>query len=460
MLFLSRRPLSVALFFVALLATPTFASPLPPTQLVNKIALTLTGKPASESEIVAFRTLVQASPAQFMKYYENLVQSYLKRKEYADVMERQHAFWWHLPGGSSAKHAGFVVSSDSPYREIFVRDYIFVDASSAANYSAFDIKTTGGMPTDPGVFQKVFLNPDEKRFRGLFGTPEFLATYPDTLSNKNRKRSSQAFRIGFCEALANIKDEPGKLHERNLGLRFDDDDHGHNPDCIGCHRRLDPMARFFDQWLPPRIDGALPEYDGSRPSAGTVFLGGRNGMTRGIAGIADADLGAIVVAQPEFNRCVAKLAWQFIFGSDVPLDAESADSLTKLFSESGRFNTVVFNALLHPYFWSDEEPPPLGYEYVKEQFRDCGGCHVYSAKVPFDPDKYPFATDRKENFQLIKRIWGALNHSPGLRPMPEAPRPKLEPEQLDVLRSWIAQGAHDEGGNRSLLDSEIEEIFE
>ncbi len=425
--------------------------PLPPERLVQKLAFVLTGRAALPGEIEKFKSDLQATPDAFISSYRALVERYMKTPAFAQRIQVLHQMWWHVPLELSARHAAYVVTQDLPYEEIYTRNYLYLNAEDTGFYQALSAGTLGDLPTQPGPPVRVLISPEEKRFRGFFGSPDFLITYPDTASNVNRKRSSQVFRIAFCETLKNpVTEELGRMNE---------DEHGSSPDCVGCHRRLDPMARFFDQWRPAQLFDPLP-YDASQPSQGSVFLGGTLGMDKRFEGFADSDLGAIVVKQPEFGACVSKLAWQLVYGREVPIDAETDIQLQQQYQTSKRFKTLVTSALLHPYFWSDRQVPTLTYREIRPLLQNCGSCHARSELTTFQPDVYPFLEAPADNVQLLKKIWTAINRWAGAKPMPLPPQPKLPQESLDSIRVWLENGALNDAGSRTLNDEEIEEILQ
>ena len=427
-------------------------TPLPPAQLLQKLAMVLKGRSAEAADVLAFSQQLQTHPEAFSRIYGQWIARYQQSSEYATRLDQLHSVWWRIPAGNLTKHAAYVITHDQPYDEIFSRDYIFVDQLDSELYAGLMVQTLADLPHTPGPAQRIPLAPNESRFRGLLSSPEFLQVYPDTTTNVNRKRSSQVFRIAFCETLQNTLDSAPAAVDSG-------DAHGSSPNCMGCHRRLDPMARFFDQWRPALVAGDFPEYDPTQPSRGSVLLGAA-GLERRMDGQADSELGRIVIQQPEFGKCTAKLAWQLVFGQDVALDAPTLKALEASFQSSHRFNILVQKALEQPFFWGQVEAPTLSYSDVQTHFMGCAGCHQGSGGTNFDPNTYPFRPDAESNAQLLQKIWGAINHRAGLRPMPESPRPQLPQENLQSIRAWIANGASDLRGQPSLNDQQVEEILQ
>ena len=427
--------------------------PLKAERIIEKLSLLLRGRSASLQEKIDFKAAIEREPADFDKTYRNLIHNFMKDPGYAKAIALQHSMWWRIPDGTVARHAGVIVAENRPYREIYQRDYLFVDGDMSDIYAQYNVQTLADLPFNSPTPVFVPLAPQEARFRGLFSSPEFLKTYPDTSTNKNRKRSSQVFRIAFCETLQNVM-------AKAPAARLIEEGHGKNPDCIGCHRRLDPMARFFDRWLPPLPMGEFAVYEPNAKALGAVKLGGDGGIDRAIDGVADADVGKIVVAQPEFAACVGKQAWRFAFGSQVALDNQMAQRLATRYSENERLNPVIEEVLMHPYFWSEAEVPALHYDDVKGLLANCGTCHARASVTRFDPTAYPFLADADRNAELLGRMWKAINARPNVRPMPESPQPRLPLETIETLRSWIINGAQSDVGTRTLSDEQVEAILE
>lgn len=439
---------------VSMAETQQTPPPLHTDRLLDKLSVQLRGRTASPEEKKAFKSAIVEAPENFESIYSQQIDRMMQDPGYAKSIARLHSVWWRIPFGSVAHHAGEIVAQNRSYKEIFQRDYIYVDAQQAQSYRSLGVQTSADLPLDSRAPVYVPLAPEEQRFRGLFSSLEFLTAYPDTETNVNRKRSSQVFRIAFCETLQNLS-----LERRHEEFRSEDP-HGSQPDCVGCHRRLDPMARFFDQWGPPIVGAALPVYDAFQASEGTVYLGGALGMNRAFPGVADKDLGAIVIAQPEFASCLARLSWQYAFGTSVAPPADLIDQLASQYKQSERMSPMIKTVLQHPYFWSQAEAPPLRYDDVKGLLKNCGSCHAQARGTRFDPNSYPFLPEPEANAALLARIWQAINHGPGVRPMPEAPQPRLPVESIEMLRNWISRGAEATAGQPSLNDEQVEAILE
>ena len=436
------------------------ANVLPDRALAQKFSLLLQGIPATATEVKSFGEL-RAQSTDLDTYLRGLIdlsERLFMKERFERVMADYHAYMWRIPMGASAKHAGWVVSKNKSYNEIFSRDYLYIDASMAPLFKDYLAKIKGSFPEQLGVYKKVPLQAEEDRFRGLFASPEFLQIFPDTTSNVNRKRSAQVFRIAFCDTLSNnLEQEPNQEPH----LPPSDGVHGHDPDCYGCHRRLDPMARLFDRWYLPVFDGGFASFVPTRTQAGVVYLGGVSGMKKAIPATSDADLGRVVVRQDEFVSCAAKNAWNFVHGSPVKKDPKTLEEVAVAFDSSRSFKGALKQALMHPYFWSNLQPPVSNYSDVKPIFMaNCQSCHAKKRGTKFDSERFPFLDDAEENRDLLKYIWSAISRRNGVRPMPELPRPPLDTQYMEQIKNWIQQGARDEQGAVSLDEEQIKEVLE
>jgi hypothetical protein len=312
------------------------------------------------------------------------------------------------------------------------------------------------LPTEPGDWRPVRLAAGETRYRSVLGELDFLNRFPDTPTNRNRARANYVFKTFLCETLA-----PTAQLEEKHRFAEDDDPHGTNPDCIGCHYRLDPLARFFDHWRPPYPNTTTTWYDASQPAAGNLILRGADGSRTEHSGAGDADLARILQNEPRVSACLATKVWEMLLGPGVKLEADTAAGLVQAFAARQNFKDVVRQAAMHPYFWSTAEAPPLKYDDVKPLFLVCKDCHGPdgSARTQIDPESYPFAADPAANAALLGRIWGAINHAPGFKPMPKAPIPALPADSLAKIRDWVAAGANDTNLQRTLTDDQIREVL-
>jgi hypothetical protein len=460
-----------ALIVFSLLFTccPAFAEePLPAHTLLQKLSLKLRGSSPSAEELAAFKEQTEREPGRFPEILAEEVQRYMASPRFRDVVENMHAVWWRLPRRETTYLAGEIVQNDRPYFEIFNKNYLLLDGATARDYIESSIGTEGPLPTVPGDWRKVRLAEDETRFRSILSGIDVLNQFPDTPTNKNRARSNYIFKTFLCETLAPTP--PGEFtpwetsHEEASAFARLGDEHGTNPDCIGCHYRLDPMARFFDHWRPPLPNKVGTWFDPSQEAKGKAIIRESDGTTRAYEGTAESALALILREDPKVKRCVVNKAWEFVFGTAVKIPEETESQLVAKFESRQNFKELLAAVVQHPYFWSTEEAPPLKFEDVKAAFGSCADvmCHRPDGNTSpkFDPQAYPFRADAEANFRLVKDIWSAINHKSGYSPMPKKPRPKLPPDVLSKIKDWISAGAFDGQSNATLSETQIQEVLD
>lgn len=237
--------------------------------------------------------------------------------------------------------------------------------------------------------------------------------------------------------------------------------HGTDPNCVGCHYRLDPLARFFDGWRPPYPGSVLAVYDPDQKAAGTLVERDARGSARRSSGQGETDLAKILLDSPNVHYCIAKRVWGFVQGPGTRLDPGFGTELVNTFKKTDSLRSVVSAAVKHPYFWSTERPPAMNFADIKRNFDTCVSCHTPSGPIKpnFDPRSYPFAANSRENVELLSKIFGAINRDERFKAMPPLEAAALSPEALALIRQWIVAGAHDNNNNATLNDDEIKEVL-
>ena len=459
---MSRRSLRVArasayACFVAIATAGLAAPPDPiaPERLILKTSLKLRGTSPTRPETQAFVAAVHRDPERFDEIYSALLRSYVGAQEFSAIVEQFHAIWFRVPAAESAKLAAFIVVNDRPYFELFDKSYAFLDGRVAPRYQQAGIVTAEPLPEAVGDWRAVRLAPSETRYRSVLSNLDMLDRFPDTPSNKNRARANQIFRTFLCETLSPSGKDFAASHLE------EEDPHGTNPECIGCHYRLDPLARFFDRWRPPYANTTTAWYDVSQSAAGKLIVKLPEGQRTEYAGRTETDLGRFLKVDPSVKRCIVQKVWEFAFGPGVQLDPTVATGLVTSFSASQNFKSLLTDVLKHPYFWSMTEPPPLRFDDVKASLQVCTTCHSPSGEAlpRFDPKNYPFSADPSVNVRILTQIWGAVNYLPGYRPMPKDPIPALPPEALRKIREWVSAGAYSNEMSQTLDEAQIKEVL-
>jgi hypothetical protein len=435
--------------------------PLAARPLLQRLSLKLRGRSPTAAEVAAFEQRVAVDPGGFQGAYDATVRAYLASPEFRDVIEDFHAVWWRMGKRESTRLAATIVTEDRSYLEIFSRDWTLLDGDTANVYEYAGIRTEVPLPTEGGDWRVVRLADDEPRFRSVLSGLDLLNRFPDTPTNRNRARASHVFRTFLCETLAPPTDAAHLAPVGPVGpvASDGDDEHGTNPDCIGCHYRLDPLARFFDHWRPVLPSSGGTWYDAAEPAQGSLIVRENGADARHYDGTGESALGRALAAEPQVRRCIAKKAWELAFGPGVKLPSEAEAHLVAAFDQRHSFKDLLTETLRHPWFWSTEEPPPLRFADMSSEFRQCGCHHPDSGITRFDPLRYPFDPDPARNTALLQRIWRAVSYRSGYRPMPDAPRPQLPSDALARMKEWISAGAFDDTLQPTLTDDQAQEVL-
>jgi mono/diheme cytochrome c family protein len=136
-----------------------------------------------------------------------------------------------------------IVRDDRPVTELLTADYTFVNERLAAHY---------GIPNVYGSqFRRVTLGPDMEARRGLLGKGAFLATTskPDRTSPVTRGKWIMTNIFGMSPPdpppdvpplPAHAADARGNAHEPTMREKMLE--HRVRPDCVQCHRMMDPIG--------------------------------------------------------------------------------------------------------------------------------------------------------------------------------------------------------------------------
>lgn len=429
-------------------------TPLPAEVILTRMSLKLTGRLPPAAEVQRFKRELQANPQDVEQIISRTINSYMESREFFGAMDRFHAVWFRVPVRESSKLAAHIVMNDRPYFEIFDKDYLFANGEMQATYQNTGASFSGNFPTSNDEWEEVRLTPGEERFRSILSNLDILNRYPDTPTNRNRSRANFIFRTFMCETLSPPVKKNPPSHFAN------DDDHGTNPDCIGCHYRLDPMARFFDHWRPAVNNSTW--FDSDQIALGKLVLPVAGQPPVSFPGDNETGLARILAAQPLVHSCISSKSWEFIYGVSVEIPEAFKPVLINAFDQRNSFRDAIRTSMLHPYFWSTTTPPPITYASVAPILAACGSCHTPEKNLGtiFDPAIYPYDQDPGKNVALLAKIYGAINHRDGFYAMPKAPRPKLPTESLGKIRDWVLSGGNDNNGNSTLSSEDIERVID
>jgi hypothetical protein len=321
------------------------------------------------------------------------------------------------------------------------------------------IENTGDrVASGNGEFTLFSIDPSEQRFRSVLENLDFLDTYPETLTNVNRKRAKQVYERFLCKPLV-----PDAVSDDVLKLPAPaPDQHVKDESCRRCHYKLDPVARFFDKWRP--VDGLTSRYDGSQPAAGILRM--FDPSTRQVSEVAGSGLqglAAMVRNSPDFLRCSVRHVWTFFAGLDLP-PQEFLNTNADLLSSQDEFVGVIARMTEHPFFWTQEVAPPINFADVSAPLAKCAACHLTAKPAKpspqFDLTSYPYAQDRQENVAALVNIWRRIESTESdMMPPPDFRQIELSPSEIELLRKWISEGGRDISGKVTLGPDDVKLVL-
>jgi hypothetical protein len=261
--------------------------------------------------------------------------------------------------------------------------------------------------------QTITFNNDDLRVAGALTSEDFFQRYVNSTINKNRQRAAAIFRIFMCEDLIpSIPQGDSKRHAA-MKLAFPDyevttDDviknrdtmkellHGERLDCKGCHRKLDPAGKHYQNSRVTLSPIATP---------GALVYDDENGKpvvipTAGIGAFAKA-----LVEQPKYLDCQVKHFWSWMIASDINLDTlpELKSKLISQFSANGRrVNDLVKTIVTLPEFKQKPEPmaqAKVTFSQMVPLLARCTNCHS-SGQTPLF-NQMPFQNSKGDHVYWI-----------------------------------------------------------
>lgn len=316
----------------------------------------------------------------------------------------------------------------------------------------------------------VRFNGNDPRVAGAITTSRFMTRFVTTGLNKNRKRAAEVFRVFLCDSMsAAIPSTEGKddqifdlmlPHDQSMTeneirtmAQQSDSLHGSRPDCNACHFKLDPMGRTFL---------TSPFALSAQASPGALsFKRGQQIVKVPVKGI--GELGAAITQQPEYVSCQVDHFWSWFMGSRHKLSDARRAQLSAEFDRVGRRTNDFIKILLkQPEFFelgrlmSEAE---IRAQHVKTFLKKCQDCHKDQYNSNSDdgsfPDftKWPIGGSADDMARWTRKISRAMDlahdgESPVMPPRTAPWRTSLR--EVNLLKSWIADGAPDETGRRTV----------
>ena len=438
------------------ISLPAFAgdTPLSCAQVMHKLSMTLLERPATRDLITRCEQQTAGAPRQVLEVVRTVAVEHFRQPAFRTTAEHFFGQWFGLPWGETTAFAGHLAFRDGPLSELLDKDYVYLDGRSKAHYQNLAIRADTPLPQQTGVYRTVYLREDEDRFRTFLSHPDLLNFYPDTATNLNRKRANYVLATLLCETLA-----PTPVPEDREPDPAPDDPHASDANCIGCHYRLDPLARYFDRWRPPLDGNNKVVFDSTRAAQGELQVIDGD-QRREYTGVGLRELSTAILSDPRFPACTVEKAWSFVFGATVPLGDSDRRRYVDILGQSDSLQTLLSALVEHPLFWTDRQPRGQLFSDIRPGLAACTTCHAsdQGPQPRFSPQEYPYRLDAEQNAQLLKRVFNAVR---GLSetPMPPPPVPSLSEEQLRKMRSWIENGAPVSDGQATLSSEQIADIL-
>ena len=477
--------------------------------LLNKMSMTLTGKPAATADQVAVSKIQDLTEQK--AFIDQKIDQYMKTADYAQkvVFNLYELFQFKNPESARYKIERYDARTYAPYStNILFRSLAESNLSwdmilKSKNYtlttnyvgmnsqlsntdfgfvgSVMDLPNPGDgyanfdkYTESPLAARNIQFDEDDSRIAGALTTPPFFTRYATTGINKNRRRAAAIFRIFLCDSMSasipaatgidtalydilypksesNVGNSAGMTENEVLAiLNKDDQIHGTRADCRSCHNKLDPMGSIFT---------TSPASLGSMPSPGALSYNDSLGRKVNIPVNGIGEMAEALTKQDDYVRCQINHFWKWYIGVDVPMTEARMTELKQTFEKvNRRTNDFTKSLLLSKEFSVRELPNELRdlATNVKGFLQRCQSCHNTSADYS-GPNltKWPMGSnqnDPKNNNQYwISQISESLDLShQGLnRTMPPAPQNGgfiPSKHELNMITAWIKNGAPDETG--------------
>jgi hypothetical protein len=301
---------------------------------------------------------------------------------------------------------------------------------------------------------------DDPRIAGILTTKRFNARYNTTGINKNRRRAAAVFRTFLCDAMIPaINSNSDRTHDFNdvafaqtyevteaqvkSGLAISANArHGSDAQCASCHYKLDPLGRAFQSMgaalMPDPSPGAL------------VFKSAISGKLVDLPLRGLGDLGTAITSQPEYSDCQVSWFWQQYIGADVRLTTPRKAELTAAFDAVHRkTNDFIAYMVSQPEFRQRplDTTQYVTFDRVQTLLKRCESCHSQEGGIA-DFSKLPFSVsgDPKEHKTWIADMEDRLGRPEGAKGRMPKDIDQWNPSDLDLIKSWLSQGARDENG--------------
>ncbi len=153
----------------------------------------------------------------------------------------------------------YIVRGDRPITELLTANYAMVSPYTARGYGVFaELQDSFTDTNDPYEYIPTRLPPRRNRHgdvqesadgryphAGVLTTPQWLSRFQTTTTNRNRARTRTFYRqffgvdlLALSQAVTDAADVTARFANPTMEA----------PDCVGCHRIMDPIAGLFQRY--------------------------------------------------------------------------------------------------------------------------------------------------------------------------------------------------------------------
>ena len=474
--------------------------------LLNKISLSLTGRPASTMDQVAISKLSDEGAIQ--QFINQKIDQYMQTKEYSHKVTYKLYELFQFKNPQSAIYSGdysaiekvLPYSTNSLFNSLTQQNLSWDMILTAKKYtlttnyalqgfverlSDFDFFSSvadlphvdassydlfAKVPSSSSVTKEIEFDHDDTRISGALTTPPFFSRYSTTGVNKNRRRAAAIFRIFLCDKMSAVipaavgidqalydilypKGADAGMTENEVKAILNNSDsiHGSRTDCKSCHYKLDPMGKVFTTSAASLS---------SMPSPGALVYKNSSGAMVNIPVNGIGEMGQAIVQQDDYVKCQINHFWNWYIGQDVVLTNERMIQLQQAFEKTGRRTNDFTKYILQSKEFATRELPNELRDLsrnVKTYLQRCQSCHSNSADYQgADLTQWPMGKNQNDaldnNRYWITQISEAmdLEHGGIKRTMPPKPVDGgfiPTRKELEMLSLWIKQGAPNEQGH-------------
>ena len=359
-----------------------------------------------------------------------------------------------------------------------IRNSDLADDNSDSDFnffrSLYDVQIFNQIPQKHilGHQQLVKVSPENENQKiassGVITTQRFISRYPTTKVNKNRKRAATLFRVFLCDdmkpvVLPSVSEDETLIQlasgvftqkeNEHSKLQTEEQKHGSDPQCQGCHYKLDPMGKLFRN-----IGKTL----NSTPAPGALVYRRKNNELVEIPLRGIGDLGKALIQLPEYQQCQVRHFWDWFIGKDIPLSEALLSELTTEFNRLERKPKDFIKVLLHrPEFSQDDSSINnsnlVTLQSVSPLLERCYGCHLGMNLIP-SFTQLPIGGSLQSHQYWINKISDKLDlEHQGIRAeMPPVNAGwSLNSDDIKLLNTWIQEGTPNENNEPLLTPKKV-----